>query len=184
MEEKIKAKIMDEKKMKRTFQRLAIEILERQPRGGKPGVDRHPDPGRVRGPPHPAADQGTGKHRYSPGHPRHHHVPRRPAQARAAAGGQENPDRFQHRRPGHHPDRRRGLHRPHHPRRHGLDLRTGPAGHRSSWWSSSTAATAKCPSAPTSRASTCPPRAARRVKVMLKEIDGKDQVLIMEPKGF
>jgi len=29
MEEKIKAKIMDDKKMKRTFQRLAIEILER-----------------------------------------------------------------------------------------------------------------------------------------------------------
>jgi pyrimidine operon attenuation protein/uracil phosphoribosyltransferase len=28
MEEKIKAKIMDDKKMKRTFQRLAIEILE------------------------------------------------------------------------------------------------------------------------------------------------------------
>jgi pyrimidine operon attenuation protein/uracil phosphoribosyltransferase len=29
MEEKIKAKIMDEKKMKRTFLRLAMEILER-----------------------------------------------------------------------------------------------------------------------------------------------------------
>lgn len=29
MEEKVKAKIMDDKKMKRTFQRLAMEILER-----------------------------------------------------------------------------------------------------------------------------------------------------------
>ena len=29
MEEKIKAKIMDEKKMMRSFQRMAVEILER-----------------------------------------------------------------------------------------------------------------------------------------------------------
>ena len=93
------------------------------------------------------------------GRARHHLLPRRPLDARPAAGRQGHGPAVRRHRHDRRPRRRRPLHRPDDPGRDGRPHGVRPAARRSAWRSSSTAATASCRSGPTTSARTCRPRA-------------------------